>query len=165
MSLDVNDEKSTLDQVMAWCRQATSNYLSQCWPRPLLPYDVIRPQWVIWRKTTKTLTNRNVNKQTIDKPNRKLCMNLCCEITFWTSSSLSIQMNVQVSTSAATEQVEHTMKGTFCDTMISQRHDRAKWTLVNSFWRYFNAHCVIQSTRSLSVFTIGCEHFNIDSDI
>ena len=31
---------------MAWCRQATSHYLSQCWPRSLSPYDVIRPQWV-----------------------------------------------------------------------------------------------------------------------
>ena len=31
---------------MAWCRQATSHYLSQCWPRSLSPYDVTRPQWV-----------------------------------------------------------------------------------------------------------------------
>ena len=31
---------------MAWCRQATSHYLSQCWPRSLSPYSVIRPQWV-----------------------------------------------------------------------------------------------------------------------
>ena len=28
------------------CRQATSHYLSQCWPRCLSPYDVTRPQWV-----------------------------------------------------------------------------------------------------------------------
>ena len=27
------DDKSTLVQVMAWCWQATSHYLSQCWPR------------------------------------------------------------------------------------------------------------------------------------
>ena len=31
---------------MAWCRQATSHYLSRCWPRSLSPYDVTRPQWV-----------------------------------------------------------------------------------------------------------------------
>ena len=31
---------------MAGCRQATSHYLSQCWPRFLSPYGVIRPQWV-----------------------------------------------------------------------------------------------------------------------
>ena len=40
------DDKSTLVQVMAWCHQATSNYLSQCWPRNLSPYGVTRPQWV-----------------------------------------------------------------------------------------------------------------------
>ena len=31
---------------MAWCHQATSHYLSQCWPRSLSPYGVTRPQWV-----------------------------------------------------------------------------------------------------------------------
>ena len=30
------DGESTLGQVMAWCRQATSHYLSQCWPRSYL---------------------------------------------------------------------------------------------------------------------------------
>ena len=46
MSLYLIDDKSTLVQVMAWCRQATSHYLSQCWPRSLPPYGVTRPQWV-----------------------------------------------------------------------------------------------------------------------
>ena len=46
MSLDLSDGKSTLVQVMAWCRQATSHYLSQCWPRSMSPYGVTRPQWV-----------------------------------------------------------------------------------------------------------------------
>ena len=31
---------------MAWCHQATSHYLSQCWPRSPSPYGVTRPQWV-----------------------------------------------------------------------------------------------------------------------
>ena len=31
---------------MAWCHQATSHYLSQCWPRSLSPYGVTRSQWV-----------------------------------------------------------------------------------------------------------------------
>ena len=31
---------------MAWCRLATSHYLSQCWPRSLSSYDITRPQWV-----------------------------------------------------------------------------------------------------------------------
>ena len=46
MSLDLNYEKSTLVQVMAWCCQATSHYLSHCWPRSLSPYGVSRPLWV-----------------------------------------------------------------------------------------------------------------------
>ena len=46
MSLDFTDDQSTLVQVMAWCHQAASHYLSQCWPRSLLPYVVTGPQWV-----------------------------------------------------------------------------------------------------------------------
>ena len=46
MSLDFIDDQSTLVQVMAWCHQATSHYLSQCWPRCLSPYGITRPQWV-----------------------------------------------------------------------------------------------------------------------
>ena len=46
MSFVLTDDKSALVQVMAWCRQATSHYLSQCWPRSLSPYGVTRPQWV-----------------------------------------------------------------------------------------------------------------------
>ena len=40
LSLDLTDDKSTLVQVMAWCHQATSHYLSQCWPRSVSPYGV-----------------------------------------------------------------------------------------------------------------------------
>ena len=46
MSVDFTDDQSTLVQVMAWCRQATSHYLSQWWPRSLTPYGFTRPQWV-----------------------------------------------------------------------------------------------------------------------
>ena len=46
MSLDFTDDQSTLVQIMAWCHQAKSHYLSQCWPRSLLPYCITRPQWV-----------------------------------------------------------------------------------------------------------------------
>ena len=46
VSLDHTYDKSTLVQVMDWCRQATSHYLSQCWPRSMSPYGVTRPQWV-----------------------------------------------------------------------------------------------------------------------
>ena len=48
MSLDFTDDQSTLVQVLAWCRQATSHYLNQCWPRSVSPHGVTRPQWVNW---------------------------------------------------------------------------------------------------------------------
>ena len=43
MSFDLTDDMSTLVQLMAWCRPATSHYLSQCWPRSLSSYGVTRP--------------------------------------------------------------------------------------------------------------------------
>ena len=46
MPQDLTDDKSTLVQVMAWCCQATSHYLSQCWLSSLWPYGIAKPQWV-----------------------------------------------------------------------------------------------------------------------
>ena len=47
MSLDLTHiVVSPLVQGMVWCRQATSHYLNQCGPTPVLPYGVIMPQWV-----------------------------------------------------------------------------------------------------------------------
>ena len=45
MPQNCTDGKSTLVQVMAWCHQATSHYLSWCWPRYMSPYGVNRLQW------------------------------------------------------------------------------------------------------------------------
>ena len=39
------DDKSALAQVMTWCRQTQSRYLSQCWPKSMSPYDVNEIQW------------------------------------------------------------------------------------------------------------------------
>ena len=39
-------DESTLVLVMAWCRQAASHCLSQCWPRLMSPFGVTRPQCV-----------------------------------------------------------------------------------------------------------------------
>ena len=33
-------------QVKAWCCQAASHYLNQCWPRSMLLYGATGPQWV-----------------------------------------------------------------------------------------------------------------------
>ena len=46
MPQDLTDGKLTSVRVMAWCRQATSHYLSQCWLSSLSPYGVARPRWV-----------------------------------------------------------------------------------------------------------------------
>ena len=52
MPLDLMGDKPTLLQLMAWCCQATSHYLSQCWPSSVYwpssvsPYGITRPQWV-----------------------------------------------------------------------------------------------------------------------
>ena len=46
IALDLTDDKTTLVQVMAWCHQETSHYLSRCWPSFMSWYGVIRPQWV-----------------------------------------------------------------------------------------------------------------------
>ena len=35
MPKDIIDGKTTLVRVMAWCHQAKSHYLSQCWPRSM----------------------------------------------------------------------------------------------------------------------------------
>ena len=45
-SRDLNDDNSTLIQVIAWWRQATNHYLNQCWPRSRPPNGGTRPQWV-----------------------------------------------------------------------------------------------------------------------
>ena len=42
----VKHDKSTLVEVMAWCRQATSLYMNQCWPSFMWPYGVTTSQWV-----------------------------------------------------------------------------------------------------------------------
>ena len=46
------DCESTLAQVMAWCCQATSHYLNQCWHNYISPYDITRDQWVTHKEQT-----------------------------------------------------------------------------------------------------------------
>ena len=65
MPLDLTDDESTLVQVMAWCRQATSHYLSQCWPIPMSPYGVTMPQWV---KHYNIKTSQHWNTSQINDP-------------------------------------------------------------------------------------------------
>ena len=52
---------------MAWCRQAPSHYLSQCWPRSMLPYGVSRPQWVNSLRPSDAYMHRNLTIIDSDK--------------------------------------------------------------------------------------------------
>ena len=58
MPQDLTDDKSTLVQVIAWCRQASSHYLSQCWLRSMSPNGVTRPQWVNQRYSSIVIYQR-----------------------------------------------------------------------------------------------------------
>ena len=58
MSLEFTNEQSTLVQVMAWCRPATSHYLNQCWPSSMASLGhnglkwlgIMHPTWLQeWR--------------------------------------------------------------------------------------------------------------------
>ena len=68
----LTNDKSTLVQVMAWCCQATSHYLSQCWPSFLLPYGITRPQWV------KTLRPRQNGHHFQDRIFKCISLNEYC---------------------------------------------------------------------------------------
>ena len=46
MPHDPFDDKSTLVQIMAWCRKATSHYLNQCLPWTMSRYGVTKPRRV-----------------------------------------------------------------------------------------------------------------------
>ena len=70
---DLTDDKSTLVQVMAWCRQTTSHYLSQCWPRALWPYGVTRPQWVNDKRAVVGYQKHNTENDIFN------IINACCE--------------------------------------------------------------------------------------
>ena len=48
MPQDLTDDLSILVQVMAWCRQATSHYLSQCQPKSISPYYITRPHCFVF---------------------------------------------------------------------------------------------------------------------
>ena len=55
MLLDLTNDKAISVKVMVWCHQATSHYLSQCWPSSMTSYDVTRPQWVNWSQLIQTI--------------------------------------------------------------------------------------------------------------
>ena len=50
------DDKSTLAQVITWCRQGTAHYLSRRWRRFMSSYGIIMPKWMneLQRRYTQT---------------------------------------------------------------------------------------------------------------
>ena len=65
MPQNLTNEKSTLVQVMAWCRKATSHCLNQCWFRTLSAYGVTRPQLVTLTYHWKGYSSSSNNKSKI----------------------------------------------------------------------------------------------------
>ena len=57
------DEKSTLVQVMDWCRQATSHYLNHCWQRSAEPYGITMNQDIGTRSVGILLCMRPANER------------------------------------------------------------------------------------------------------
>ena len=47
MPQNLTNEKSTLLQIMDWCRQVAIHYLSQCQHISMLPYGITMSQWGI----------------------------------------------------------------------------------------------------------------------
>ena len=60
MPWDLTDDKSLLVQVMSWCRQTSNHYLSQCWPRSMLPFGITWPQLVKQNNTVSDYSTRRV---------------------------------------------------------------------------------------------------------
>ena len=79
-------DKSTLVQVMAWCRRATSHFLSQCWPRFMSPNGVTRPQWV--NETSCVILHSTGGEKICSNPNHILTH--CSRVTHICASTLPI---------------------------------------------------------------------------
>ena len=91
MPQNPSDDKSTLVQVMAWCRQAASHYLSQCCPKSLSPYGVTRPQWVNTLELLQSCTNPliyDVKSYHDLRPSHALQFGMCgsCNLFQWAAS-------------------------------------------------------------------------------
>ena len=65
MSQDPTDDWSTLVLVMAWYRQATSHYLSQCWLKSMSSYHVTSPPWINYNDVIMGLMASQITSLTI----------------------------------------------------------------------------------------------------
>ena len=67
---------------MAWCHQATIRYLSLCWPKSLMPYDVTRPQWLNTVRCRYNAVNFLPNPHKIHLITRPLGRDMGCNLWF-----------------------------------------------------------------------------------
>ena len=85
MPLDLTDATSTLGQLMAWCRQTSSHYLSQCWPRSISSYSVTRLQCVelshVFDPSDLTTINTNLVMNKFHCNSHKSSWNICVKYT------------------------------------------------------------------------------------
>ena len=73
MPQDPNDDQSALVQVMAWCPQAPSHYLSPYRPRFMLLHGITSPQWV------NTLKPRQNGQHSADNICKWIFLNENCD--------------------------------------------------------------------------------------
>ena len=95
MPVDPTGVKSTLVQVMAWCRQATSHYLSQCWPRSLSPYGIIWPQWVNWLGPIQRDIAYCIRADSRFAPSQWETASLFNDISHWLGANLESALSLQ----------------------------------------------------------------------
>ena len=88
------NDQSTLVQVMAWCCQATSHYLSQCWSRSMSPYGVNRLECVNTNDDIKGSQRNMVLIAQIQNFNPKVFIYLHVYSNGWFVGQCSLDMTV-----------------------------------------------------------------------
>ena len=79
MSSNFTDNLSTMVQVMAWCHEALSHYLNQCWTRYMRPYGATRSRsneygviWLLWEWNFKSWIFHRPREELVHKSNKSL---------------------------------------------------------------------------------------------
>ena len=120
------DDKSVLVQVMAWCLQATSHYLSQGWPRSKSSYGITKPQWVnhfssFWTPLIMNTIIIGLGKVLI--PVSKIYLSLHLPLTKVEGRFIAFTLSVLVSYTAV-------IMYWFGDILLSF----SRWVLANDIW-------------------------------
>ena len=121
------DDKSPLVQVMAWCHQATSYYLSQCWPRSMSAYGI---------------TGLQCNKLVIFKLISRIdLLNISYEIVLWwmpqdlTDDKSTLVQIMAWCCHAVNKRLPEPVLTKFCD--VIWLHLRPQWVKAQTKWPPF----------------------------